>query len=63
MVDNSGVIIDMYDFTTSQWIEIVVLLASVVMYYCQLTSWQQNVWSYIFSITLLCLIVGNPSPI
>ena len=46
-------------FTTSQWIEIVALVVSIVMYYCQLTTWQQDAWSYIFSIALICLIVGN----
>jgi len=49
----------MAGYTTSQWVEIVVLVISVVMYYAQLTVWQQDAWIYIFSIALTCLIVGN----
>jgi len=56
---NSGTILNMPGFTTSQWIEIVVLVVSTVMYFCQLTTWQQDAWSYVFAIALMSLIVGN----
>lgn len=49
----------MYGFTTSQKIEIVVIVASLIMYFCGLTFAQQNAWSYIFSIALLMLVVGT----
>ena len=49
----------MLGLTSSQTIATVVLVASVVLYYCQLTNWQQNVWIFFFAVALLCLIVGK----
>jgi hypothetical protein len=49
----------MFGFTSSQTISIVVLVASVVLYFCGLTYSQQNVWLFVFSVAMLCLIVGN----
>ena len=48
----------MYGFTTSQSIEIVVLIVSIIMYYCVNYYSQQNAWSFVFAVALLCLIVG-----
>ncbi len=49
----------MYGFTTSQSIEIVVLIVSIIMYYAVNYYSQQNAWSFVFAVALLCLIVGN----
>lgn len=48
----------MLGLTSSQSIATVVLVASIILYYCQLTNWQQNVWIFFFAVALLCLIVG-----
>jgi hypothetical protein len=52
----------MYGFSTSQSIEIVVLVSTVVLYFCGLTYTQQNAWLFVFSVALTCLIVGNTLP-
>lgn len=49
----------MSGFTTSQWIEIVVIVFSLVLYFCGITYAEQNGWIFIFSIALLCLICGR----
>lgn len=49
----------MLGMTSSQSIAMVVLVASIILYFCQLTNWQQNVWSFFFAVALLCLIVGK----
>jgi hypothetical protein len=49
----------MNGYTASQKIEIVVLVASVVLYFCGLTYSQQNVWLFVFAVALTCLIVGT----
>lgn len=51
--------IGMFGFTSSQNIEMVVVIASLILYFCGITSEQQNAWIFIFSISLLCLIVGK----
>ena len=53
----------MFGFTTSQTIEIIVMVVSIILYYCVIYSWQQNVWSFFFSVALVCLIVGNSTTI
>jgi hypothetical protein len=49
----------MYGFSTSQSIEIVVLVSTVILYFCGLTHTQQNVWLFVFATALVCLIVGK----
>jgi hypothetical protein len=49
----------MFGFTGSQKIEIVVIVATVILYFCGLTYTQQNAWLFLFSVALLCLIVGK----
>jgi membrane-bound ClpP family serine protease len=49
----------MFGFSSSQKIEIVVIVASLILYFCGITYAQQNAWIYVFSIALLCLVVGT----
>jgi hypothetical protein len=49
----------MYGLTTSQSVEAVLLLVSIVMYFAGINSAQQNAWSYVFAVVLTCLIIGN----
>ena len=49
----------MFGYTTSQTIEIVAIVVSLIFYFCGLTYAQQNAWLFIFGTALLCLIVGN----
>lgn len=49
----------MFGFSSSQKIEIVVIVASLILYFCGITHAQQNAWIYVFSIALLCLVVGT----
>jgi hypothetical protein len=37
----------------------VVVVVSLILYFCGITGVQQNAWSYVFSIALTLLIVGN----
>jgi hypothetical protein len=50
----------MFGYSTSQSIEITVLVATVILYFCGLTHTQQNVWLFVFATALVCLIVGTP---
>jgi hypothetical protein len=53
---------DMLGFTFSQSVAVWVMVASLIMYFAGITFAQQNAWSYIFSVALLCFIVGTYAP-
>lgn len=46
-------------YSLSQKIEVIVMIASIILYFCGLTYSQQNVWSFFFSVALICFIVGK----
>ena len=46
-------------YSTSQKIEITVMIVALIFYFCGLTSAQQNGWIYIFSLAMVCWIVGT----
>ena len=45
-------------YSYSQKIEITIMIVALIMYFCGITYAQQNAWIYIFSIALICWIVG-----
>lgn len=49
----------MFGLTTSQSIASVLLLVFIVFYFAANTGSKQNAFIYMFSITLIVLIVGN----
>ena len=50
----------MLGFTYSQWIEVVVMVFSLIFYFCGLTYAQQNGWSFVFATALSVFVVGTP---
>jgi hypothetical protein len=45
-------------YSSSQKIEITIMIASLIMYFCGITFAQQNAWIYIFSLAMTTFIVG-----
>ena len=49
----------MAGYSSSQKIEVTVMLVSIILYFCGLTFAQQNAWIYVFSVALIMWIVGT----
>jgi len=45
-------------YSTSQKIEITVMIVALIFYFCGLTTATQNGWIYVFSLAMVCWIVG-----
>jgi hypothetical protein len=46
-------------YSMSQKIEIIVMIASIILYFAVTTYAQQNIWSFFFAVALICFIVGR----